>query len=139
LISALSSDDLKGIIAQRLPLGVDKSSSTSYTPFSGVFEGHGHVVKNLVMNKDRSGFFFGLNGATVKNLVFHSTCKFSGVTNYDDLVGVVALNAKGTVIIDNVTVSAEIEGYQASGFVTEAQDSITITNSKFDGHFHLQD
>ena len=65
-----------------LPLGA--SSNGKCVAFSGVFEGNGHSIKNIVMNNKNNakyknaGLFCSLKNATVENLVIDLSCSFSG-------------------------------------------------------------
>ena len=87
----------------------DCSSCESYT---GVFEGNGHTIKNLVMNNGCTnvGLFCGLNSATVENLVIDSSCSFSG-----NSVGALCYTVAGSSIITNVTNKAAVSGGNGVG------------------------
>ena len=68
--------------ALTLPFGV--SSDGFCVSYTGVFEGNGHTIKGLVMNKMGNpiflfaGLFCDLKGATFENLVIDSSCSFTG-------------------------------------------------------------
>ena len=63
------------------PLGL---SVMECVPYSGVFNGQGHVIKNIAMdntgNSDypHAGLFCGLKGATIKDVTINTLCSFKG-------------------------------------------------------------
>ncbi len=78
--------------------------------FKGTFNGHGHVIENLVVTSDVSlgdqqyaGLFGLLDSATVKNLVLAANCSFeqTGTSGISGL-GYIAGKAKGKTTIDNI-------------------------------------
>ena len=98
-------------------------------PFTGVFDGHGHVIDNLVLNGENSSLFCGLKKATVKNLVINSSCSFEG-----ELASAISVKVFGDVTFDNVTNRAVVKGKDSAGaFISEmsglADSLITINNS----------
>lgn len=86
---------------------------SSGTPFSGRFDGQGHKISNfkMVCTSDVEGaawgLFGGLNGATVENIVFDSSCSLTISPSKPCDAGVLA----GTVVdskIGNITNHAPI-------------------------------
>lgn len=72
------------------PIG-DNSSSTMFTQFHGNFDGAGHVIKNLTINRNGSSdFYIGLFGylseADIQNLGVEN-CNITGYSNVGGLVG----------------------------------------------------
>ena len=104
--------DMEGFDSQFRPIG---SSSKS---FRGVFDGHGHRIKNLhVSGTDYVGLFGAVGGgANISNLVFDSSCSISG-RNYVALVG--GSTGSGTVTISKVGNEANVtaSGVNAAGIV----------------------
>ena len=104
--------DLRG--QHLFPLGVDASGTC--TPFQGVLDGQGHVIRNLVMDQKSNstycfaGLFCQMTGATVKNLVIDSSCSFSG-----DSVGVLSMYVSGKLDLVNVTNYANISSILLAG------------------------
>ena len=89
---------------------------TPCTPFSGVFDGNGHTLKNIKVNTTGNAenldgaFFCGLQGACVRNVFFDETNSFVG-----DKVAALALTMSGDTILTNVTSKAYVEGKYVSG------------------------
>lgn len=54
--------------------------SSDSTPFMGVFDGHGHTIKNLKINCPQSPAigFIGYLAGTLQNITFDSSCEFTG-------------------------------------------------------------
>jgi hypothetical protein len=104
----LKSDiDLGGIDWQ--PIG------TNINPFLGVFDGNGHTLSNLNINRpneDRVGMF-GVNGGTVKNLVLENA-----TVEGQDNVGILAgLNHNSIFNVSVINTHELIGRYQVGGLV----------------------
>ncbi|WP_066020437.1 MULTISPECIES: fibronectin type III domain-containing protein [Clostridium] len=98
--------DLQGIDWE--PVGVN-----STVPFTGVFDGNGHSIKNLSIKKlgvSGIGLFGYISGATIKNLKLENVNITSG--NY---TGALVGNAMGVSTIDNCYSSGIITAYGNSG------------------------
>ena len=95
-----------------LPLGA--SSNGKCVAFSGVFQGKGHSIKNLVVGVKNKmiavGLFCSLKDATVENLVIDSTCSFTGIS-----AGALSASADGSLIVRNTTNKATVTGNQKLG------------------------
>lgn len=119
-----SNDELKNLLIY-FPLGRVESDCIPYT---GVFEGNNHTVKNLVMDRRNSddgwsSFFCGFSNATVRNLNFDSSCQFTGT-----YAGALSGYVSGDVNLENIEVSATVTGTYAGGLLGYAYlDGNTIT------------
>ena len=103
--------------------------------YTGVFEGNGHTIKGLVMNTmgnqglTRAGVFCGLEGANFENLVFDSSCSFSGY-----FAGALGVSLTGSLTATNVTNKAAVSGsYGVGGFVGTVQRVGQIVEVTFKG------
>ena len=115
-----------------VPLG-----ETHNTMFSGILDGNGHTIHNLVVDRSGKnvnvGLFTKLQDATIKNITMASTCIF---TAEDEMsVGAFAAVTEGTVIFDHVLSEATVRGmHGAGGFIGEVQSGVVnITNCKSNG------
>ncbi|URZ17432.1 fibronectin type III domain-containing protein [Clostridium felsineum] len=113
--------DLTGV--NWIPIGIN-----TIVPFTGVFDGNGHSIKNLSMNKlgnnAATGLFGYLNGATIKNLKLDSV-NIIGGNNTGALVG----NSVGESTIDNCSASGTITAYGNTGGLIGSATSLTINNA----------
>ena len=97
-----------------LPLGA--FSNGTCVAYSGVLHGNGHTIKGLVMNNqqksgyDCAGLFCSLKGASVDNLIFDSSCSFSGSS-----AGSLSAFIIGSASVTNVTNKADVSGYEGVG------------------------
>ena len=103
------------------PVGDITDATISYTtltikngkPFTGVFNGNGHAIRNLAIDTDRGpcfGLFGACENATIKNLVIDKSCTFmvgnealAGGAAYGFVVGI-AVNST----LENVTVEGRV-------------------------------
>ncbi len=76
--------------------------STDMIKFNGIFDGQGHTVKNLTINRDFGGLFGNLTGATVKNVGFSNVNITINSTGYAMAYGVIANNMDAKSTIENV-------------------------------------
>ena len=114
----LSADiDFSGLVFP--PLGVNAQGRC--VPYSGVFDGQGHSIENLVMDRTdhteykNAALFCSVCDALVKNLVFRNTCTFSGVSASSLTVTV----SSGNFTVTDVTNEANIIGKDlTSAFVS---------------------
>ncbi|KHD37442.1 hypothetical protein NL50_04505 [Clostridium acetobutylicum] len=115
--------DLKGV--DWTPIGVN-----STVPFTGVFDGNGHSIKNLSMNKlgnsTAVGLFGYISGATIKNLKLDDVNIIGG--NY---TGAFVGNTVGTNTntITNCSASGTITAYGNTGGLIGAGNIVNINNS----------
>ena len=116
-----------------LPLGAH--SNGTCIPFSGVLHGNGHTIKGLVMENEQkpgydcAGLFCSLKGASIDNLIFDSSCSFSGV-----YAGSLSAFVTGSATVANVTNKAAVSGYEGvGGFVGRIQNADKGSAVSFDG------
>ncbi|MBO4641868.1 MAG: discoidin domain-containing protein, partial [Bacteroidaceae bacterium] len=79
-------------------------------PYTGIFNGKGHKISNLVINKsdDYAGLFGVVGGGVViKNLTLDSTCSITG-TRFVGVIG--GSNGGGTITIDRVANEGSVSG-----------------------------
>ena len=99
-----------------LPLG---SAGAGCVGFSGSLEGNNHTISGLVLNKGSggAGLFCRLEGATVSNLFFDSSCSVHGGN-----AGVLAVSVQGDVELTNVHSQARVTctGTSCGGLVAHA-------------------
>ena len=104
--------DMEGYDSQFHPIGVNTKA------FRGVFDGHGHRIKNLhISGGEYTGLFGQVSGgANISNLVLDSTCSISG-KNYVGLVG--GSTGSGNVTISMVGNEANVTatGANAAGII----------------------
>lgn len=109
---------------------IDMSEITEYRgigteafPFTGKFDGQGHVISNLVINAPDESYqgLFGVinNGAEIRNVTIDSTCS---ITANAYAAGIAACsNGTGIVIIENCGNEADItvtgKGVNAAGIL----------------------
>ena len=97
-----------------VPIGSDSD------PFAAVFEGNGHAISNLYINRPYESDIglFGVikNTATIQNLhLGGSLTAISGGDNVGALLGRISLGDEYTVIIDNCSYSGSVTGSQYVG------------------------
>lgn len=127
------------------PIGKSDKSKN----FWGVFDGQGHIIKNLVMSSSDfrfTGLFGYSEGVSIRNLVLDETCSFSryhlpndSVNNngtfISTIIGAFATGTGKTCIIENVVNKASIS-YQdknskyviAGGIIAKCSGNCKITN-----------
>ena len=90
--------------------GVANASEIANVPFEGIFNGHGHIISNLVVNVDSKDVafvgLFGYLSGTVKNLVIDSSCSFT-MTRWNGWAGCGAISGQGGSVI-NVYNAADV-------------------------------
>ena len=108
-----------------LPIGKDSA------PFSGIFDGKGHSIKNLVVktNKSYSGLFGMTSGATIKGFQVSGTLTVAEGSGEHGTVGY----ASGTTITDvhsalNITTSKANADTKHIGGIAGTMGSKTIIN-----------
>lgn len=115
---------------ERAPNGVHTASLKTAHPFSGVFNGHGHMIDNLAITVDSRevlyiGLFGYLEGATICNLVIGENCSIN-TPGYNDWGGVGALCGKSVATtfenvytaMDVTTVSVHAAAFSGRGHAT---------------------
>ena len=110
------------------------AGKTSASAFKGTFDGQGHVIDNLVLSVNLAdadavkyvGLFGHVTGATIKNVVLGSNCKFECIdsTNAYSGVQVAALvaNMRAGTTIDNCYSAASVIGGNRTGGITAYSD-----------------
>ena len=117
--------DFLGIENLHSPIGPNVGNK-----FKGVFDGQGHRVKNLIINRpeiEYQGFFGFLQGnasATVRNLILDKSCS---ITGYNRIGGIIASyqNPNGTIILENLVNEAAV--------TAKYQDAAGIVGSHYGG------
>lgn len=92
---------------------------TEEKPFTGVFDGNGHTIKNLALveaeakeGKAFIGFFGYAKDATIKNVTFENVyinIPCLDIDHSQGHIGAVAGSLEGTSTIENVTVKGDIK------------------------------
>jgi hypothetical protein len=118
----LSGKEWKPIsVGSRLVIGWQDT----YLPFTGTFDGQGHVIRNLKIT-DKSiryvGLFGGVEGATIKNTGMEDTIIDAG----DSMVG--AICGSGTALIDNCYNTGSVSSEFESGGISGEGSSSNISN-----------
>jgi hypothetical protein len=115
-------------VANFIPLAVGGNA------FTGSFDGGGHVIRNLKMNRadlDDVGLFGQLNGATIKDLTLENVTVAS--TRVPSFLGALAGHAAGATLISDVHVSGQVAvnatGSTIGGLVAVLQDTSVIEKS----------
>lgn len=102
--------------------------------FSGIYDGNGTVIYNLVSEAthDNVGFFHSLgDGAVVKDVSFRSV---SINTPTGNNVGVVAGSATGNVRLEGINVAGSLFASQnVGGFIGSVDGTVSVENSSNEG------
>ena len=105
--------DFSGYSDVFVPIG--KYSNDNSLAFKGVFDGQGHKISNLEMNSsslDNVGFFGYSYGASIKNIIFDSSCSFTSTASGGDVatLGPISLFKGGdeSYTIENIVNMAKI-------------------------------
>ncbi len=116
------------------PGGITLVTINNNKPFKGTFNGHGHVIDNLVINVSSdtvlyAGFFGFTDTATISNLVLGDGCSLThSIPNEYAAAGGLTGKSSGTTI-ENVYngMAVTTPGPHAAGFV--GRGNATIRNS----------
>ncbi len=137
-----SGSDLQGIngnLAGRYVMGgdIDASATSGWngglgfaplSTFTGSFEGFGHTVSNLTINRptnDFIGMFAVASNATIRNIGLEN----AAVTGQNGTAGLVGL-ASGSTRIVNSYVTGEVKGVSGvGGLVGQALGSLSLSGS----------
>ena len=90
-------------------------------PFAGIFDGHGHRVKNMVIDSQvgNKGLFGLASGATIKNVVVDATCEIFSTGYSAGIVGTAM--GRDMLTIENcgneAMVNVGIDGVNAAGIL----------------------
>ena len=124
-IFVLGADIDLSSISNWSPIG-DYSINTNYQ-FKGIFDGNGHVIKNLTIDnktKNYQGLFGRIQGAVIKNLRLENV-NIKGDTYTAGLAGAIVTNSS----IDNCCITGNINGTSAVGGLVGYVEVSTVTNS----------
>ena len=113
--------DLSTLVISRAAASNWTPIGTEDKPFTGVFDGNGHTLKNLNIIEEEAkegkafiGFFGYAKNATIKNVVFENvnlTIPCLDIDHSQGHIGAVAGSLEGTSTIENVTVKGDIKVY----------------------------
>jgi uncharacterized repeat protein (TIGR01451 family) len=109
------------------------SIGSPVSPFTGVYDGAGHTIDGLYVNRSTNSYVGGLMGRTIGGQVRNvglTNVEVNGSTFVGGLVG----EAKDATI-SNVYVTGSVNGYHGGGIVGWANNS-TISNSYATGSVH---
>ena len=103
--------------------------------FSGVLDGNGHTIKNLLINEtvggavnSYAGFFYRLNDATVKNISFDSPT-LSNTSASNPMTGTLAgFATNATVLNSNFNDINLSGGFDTGGAIGHIEGSLDIQN-----------
>ena len=105
--------------------------SGSYRGYLGAFEGNGHVIANLFIDRPDPNFpvgLFGANQGTIRNVILHGV-DVTGGDNVGGLVGVNSLFDFGSEISGS-TVTGEVSGKNVvGGLVGRSGNNARIRNN----------
>lgn len=101
------------------------------SPFTGTFDGNGHVISNLEVNSagDYAGFFNRVEGATITNVVMAN----SNVTATDRYVGSLIGYSKNSTITNCSSYGAIVNGGKGVGGLIGYGNNITVDNCSVTG------
>lgn len=109
----------------------------SYTPFNGVFDGNGHTISGLYINKpeenNRGLFGYVGSGSTIKNLAVDGS-----VTGYQNIGGIAGFNEG---IVENCNFAGDVSGNGYAGGIAGRNISGTIkgcyNNGTVGGNYYI--
>ena len=100
-------------------IGIREGDPEVYYPFKGVFDGHGHIVNNMLIESSygNKGLFGVISGATIKNVVVRGEIYSTGYS-----AGIVGTaRGRAVVTIENcgneATVNVGVEGANGAGIL----------------------
>ena len=119
--------EFQGIgIRTKVVTGTDPESGNPITedvkrPFSGIFDGHGFRVKNMIIESEEGnkGLISLANGATIKNVVVDATCEIYSIGWSAGIVGTAC--GRNVLLIENcgneAMVNVGVEGANGAGIL----------------------
>lgn len=143
-------NDITLVLEKDIVLSCNKDDITTHfktigvnSPFRGTFDGNGHKISNLYVNRaDKAGLFASIYGATIKNLTVEGTVVGSSSNGADPtgVGGIVGFSSSQILIencVSNVNVSSSCENTGGiCGYVNDAdsviRNCINIGNIKSD-------
>lgn len=112
-------DGITLVLEKDIALSCDKDNSFTpigiNSPFAGTFDGNGHKISNLYVDRaDKAGFFASVYGASIKNLTVEGTVVGSSSNGTDPtgVGGIVGYSTSQILIencVSNVNVSSHCE------------------------------
>ena len=122
--------DIDMIDVIHTPIGTFNSSG-SKTPFTGAFDGQGHVIRNLYVHTEdnrEAGFFSRTDNASIQNIGFEDA-----IIESNDRAGVLGgevyrSNAVSNIYAYNVTVTSTNASADKGGLAGEAAGNTRFTN-----------
>lgn len=115
-------DGITLVLEKDIALSCNKDDSATHfktigvnSPFRGTFDGNGHKISNLYVNRaDKAGLFASIYGATIKNLTVEGTVVGSSSNGADPtgVGGIVGFSSSQILIencVSNVNVSSSCE------------------------------
>lgn len=118
-----------------------KEVSDQYSPirnYSGVFDGGGHTISNLVINKpgEKAQALIGVAGeCTIKNLTLDETCSITGGEMCAGFVGIPS--GSGAITMENLVMQGNVKGERNTAGIfacNEGAVQVTMTNCGVSGH-----
>ena len=131
-------NDITLVLEKDIVLSCDKDDSATHfktigvnSPFRGTFDGNGHKISNLYVNRaDKAGLFASVYGASIKNLTVEGTVVGSSSNDSDPtgVGGIVGYSSSQILIencVSNVNVSSRCENTGGiCGYVNDADSVI---------------
>lgn len=112
-------NDITLVLEKDIALSCDKNNHFTpigiNSPFAGTFDGNGHKISNLYVDRaDKAGFFASVYGASIKNLTVEGTVVGSSSNGTDPtgVGGIVGFSTSQILIencVSNVNVSSSCE------------------------------
>ena len=116
-------------------IGKNNHGGGSHIPFSGTFDGGGHILTVNINSPSTHGAapFCGVQNAVIRNLRVEGTVV--GNIHSSGLVGTTSLNDSGTLTIENVVVNVDVNGTTHQGGIVGhgCKTNITLNNVCFCG------
>lgn len=115
--------------------------SDQYVPisggYSGIFDGGGHTISNLIINKpgEKAQALIGVAGeCTIKNLTLDETCS---ITGGEMCAGFVGVPSGGSITMENLVMQGNVKGERNTAGIfacNEGAVQVTMTNCGVSGH-----
>ncbi|MDD3765982.1 MAG: ZmpA/ZmpB/ZmpC family metallo-endopeptidase-related protein, partial [Eubacteriales bacterium] len=112
---------------------IAEAQAYNQNPFTGRFDGNGHIIKNLTINRTSSGgaaLFGGINSSNcyIKNLGLENV----DVTSSGHTVGALVGTCNFEAVVENVYVTGSVSGSTTVGCIMGYNDRCKIKNSYAD-------
>ena len=130
--------DFSGYSDKFVPIGT--YSNDNSLAFKGVFDGQGHKISNLEMSSSSTenlGFFGYSYGASIKNIIFDSSCSFASTVSGEGVatLGPISYFAEGNEIENIVnmakitfTITAKINYIVVGGIAGKVNHNSAVKN-----------